>query len=148
MQAKIDELWPKTCITVAFLYSILCVITHTTQKLKVVSGRFIYLSNDCPILSEISILIFEAVYEIRSASYGSKHASQPLSDMAFNLCVLTLVTRRVYADGLHIKRLLYYWRCLFSALKLNVRYKRWVTPPNLRYSLFLIRHFCVYSIDT
>ena len=35
MQAKINELWPKTLIAVAFLFAILCVITHTTRKLKV-----------------------------------------------------------------------------------------------------------------
>ena len=36
MRAKIDNLCPKTCITVAFLYAILCEITCMTWKLKVV----------------------------------------------------------------------------------------------------------------
>ena len=36
MRVKIDELWPQTPVAVAFLYAILCVITRTTRKLKVV----------------------------------------------------------------------------------------------------------------
>ena len=36
MRVKIDELWPKTCVTVAFLYAILCVITHATVKIAII----------------------------------------------------------------------------------------------------------------
>ena len=49
-------------------------------------------------------------------------------------------------DVLHIKWLLYYQRCLFSVLELDVRYKWWVTPPNKHPSLFSISHSCVYSV--
>ena len=34
MRAKIDVLWHKTRVAVAFLYVILCIITRTTQKLR------------------------------------------------------------------------------------------------------------------
>ena len=36
MWAKIYELWLQTCVVVAFLFAILCVITFPTQKLKLV----------------------------------------------------------------------------------------------------------------
>ena len=47
----------------AFLCAILCVITHTTQKLKVVNGRFIY--QTIAVQSEISILLVRAVCELQ-----------------------------------------------------------------------------------
>ena len=53
MQAKIDELWLKRRVAVAFLYAILCVITNTARKLKVVYIRTFYLSNDCFIIGDI-----------------------------------------------------------------------------------------------
>ena len=81
MWAKIDKLWPQTCVGVAFLYNILCIITHITQKLKVVK------------------------------------------------------------DVLPIKRLLYYWRYLFSGLELYVSYYWWVMSPSLHRNHFPIWHF-------
>ena len=54
MRAKIDELWPQTCVIVAFLrailcaittifqYNILCILTLVTRKLQVVCGRSAY----------------------------------------------------------------------------------------------------------
>ena len=57
-------------------YTILCVITSTTRKLKVVQVRFTYRA--IALLLEISILLVRAVDEIPSVSYGSKHASKPL----------------------------------------------------------------------
>ena len=53
MQAKIDGLWAKTHVAGAFLYTILCVITPTTRKLKVVKWRFTY--QTIAQLSEMSI---------------------------------------------------------------------------------------------
>ena len=53
---------------------------------------------------------------------------------------------RLYADILHIEWLLYYRKCLFSVLELDARYEWRVTPPNTHRSLFLISHFCVYSV--
>ena len=44
---------------------------------------------------EISILLVRAVCEIRSASYRSKHASQPLSNMTFCIYLLTLIIRKL-----------------------------------------------------
>ena len=49
-------------------------------------------------------------------------------------------------DVLHIKWLLYYWRCLFSVLELDVRYKWWIMYPNTHCSLFSISHFWVYTV--
>ena len=37
---------------------------------------------------------------------------------------------------LQIKRLPYYWRCLFSGLELDARYEWQVMPPNTHHSLF------------
>ena len=65
------------------------------------------------------------------------------------LCVLTLVTQklyRLYAKVLHIEWQLYYWRCLFSVLELDARYKWWVTHPNMQHSLFQMSNFCIYSV--
>ena len=81
MQANIDELWPQTHVAQGFLYTILCVITRTTQKLKIVQGRFTY--RTIALLLEMSILFVRTVCEIPSASYGSKHASQALSGTTF-----------------------------------------------------------------
>ena len=46
-------------------------------------------------------------------------------------------------DILHIKRLHYYQRCLFSGAELHVRYDRRVMAPNTHCSLFPIRNLCV-----
>ena len=43
---------------------------------------------------------------------------------------------RSYMDVLHIKWLLYYWRCLFSGLELYLRYSWWITAPNMHRSPF------------
>ena len=45
--------------------------------------RTLYLSNDCSTIEDISIFWVRTVCEIRQASYESKHALQPLSDMTF-----------------------------------------------------------------
>ena len=55
---------------VAFLYAILCVITHTTQKLKIVYRCFTY--QMIALLSEISILLVRAVWRLLLASYVPK----------------------------------------------------------------------------
>ena len=52
----------------------------------------------------------------------------------------------MYADVLHILPLLYYRRCLFSVLELDVRYKWSLMPSKMYRSLFLVSHFSVYSI--
>ena len=143
MRAKIDELWPQTCVAVAFLYTILCVTTRTTRKVKVVWRRFTY--QMIALLSKIPIVWVRAVCVILSASYGFKHASQPLSDMTFCAYLHSqLENYRSYADVLHIEWLFYYHRCLFSVLELDVRYEWRVTPPSMHRSLFTISHFCVY----
>ena len=82
-----------SCVTKAFLYAILCIITCTTKKLKVVQGRFTY--RTIGLVSEISILFVSAVCEIASASYGFKHASPATFDATFWAYVLTLVTREL-----------------------------------------------------
>ena len=69
------------------------IITRTTRKLKIVYGRFTY--RTIALLSETSILVVRAVCEIRSASYGSKHALQPLSNMTFCEYLHALVTRKL-----------------------------------------------------
>ena len=58
---------------------------------------------------------------------------------------LQLENYRSYGDFLHIKRLLYSWRCLFSVLELDVRYEWQVVSPNMHCSLFLRSHLFVYS---
>ena len=63
------------------------------------------------------------------------------------LCILSLITRKLqsYVDVLHIELLLYYRRCIFSLLGLDVRYELWVTLPKTHYSLST-SHFCIYSV--
>ena len=63
------------------------------------------------------------------------------------LCVLILMTAnyRSYMDAQHVERLLYYWRCLFSVLKLDVRYDWRVMAPNMHHKIFPIGHFCVLT---
>ena len=57
------------------------VITSTTRKVKVVQGRFTY--GTIALLLEIPILLVRAVYEIPSASFGSK----PRCDTPFCACL-------------------------------------------------------------
>ena len=61
------------------------------------------------------------------------------------LCILTIVTQNYWShvDVLYIKRLLYYWRCLFSVLELDTRYEWWLTPPNMHHILFRKQFVCV-----
>ena len=49
----------------------------------------------------------------------------------------------MYMAILHVEWLLYYQRCLYSVLELNMRYNWWVMAPNTHCSLFLISHLCV-----
>ena len=68
----------------------------------------------------------------------------------YNICAYLhsqLENYRSYVDVLHIKKwLFYYQRCLFSVLELDARYESWVIPSNMHCSLFLISHFCIYSV--
>ena len=48
---------------------------------------------------------------------------------------------RLYKSVLPIERLFYYWRCLFSKLKLYARYDRWDMASNTHHNLFPIWHF-------
>ena len=53
---------------------------------------------------------------------------------------------RSYMDILHIKWLLYYWRCLFSVLEVDVRYKWWVVAPNMHSSFLSKGHnLCILT---
>ena len=144
MPAKIEELWLQTHITVAFLHVILCVITCTTQKLKVTYGHSTY--QNTALLSEIFVVWVRAVCEVQLVSYGSIHTPQPLSDTTF--CVYMylhsqLENYRLYIDVVHIEWLVYCWRCLFSALELDARYEWRLMAPNTHCSLFLISHLYV-----
>ena len=101
--------------------------------------RRFYLLNDCSAVKDVHSL---AVCEIWSASYGSKHALQPLSNKAF--CVYLhkwIENYRSCVDVLHVEWLLYYWRCLFSVLELDVRYEWWFMPPNTYCQSFSNRLF-------
>ena len=55
---------------------------------------------------------------------------------------------RSYADVLHIGRLFYYRRCLFSVLELDERYKWRVISPNTHPILFPISHLCALTRTT
>ena len=55
--------------------------------------RTFYSSNDCSTMCDISTLLVRAVCELLTASYGFRHASQPLSDTV--LYVFTLVTSKL-----------------------------------------------------
>ena len=46
------------------------------------------------LLSEISIFCAGALGKIRLVNYGSKHALQPLSDLAFRV-LITLITQKL-----------------------------------------------------
>ena len=85
----------------------------------------------------------------QSVSYGSKHASQPLSNTTF--CAYLhwkLENYRMYMDNLHIDWLLCYQRYLFSVLELDVRYIWQVMAPNVHCSVFPISNLCVLTCIT
>ena len=50
--ATVNELWPQTRTGAVFVYTILCIITPTTRKLKV-AYREILPSNDCSTIKDI-----------------------------------------------------------------------------------------------
>ena len=77
----ITELWLQTCITAAFWYDILCVLTFITWKLQVVSGDCTYRMT--ALLLDITIFCVRPGCEIQLASYGSKHALQSLFSKSF-----------------------------------------------------------------
>ena len=67
-----------------FPICILCAnYTHNSKTKDRI--RTFYFSNNCSTIEDIYFLV-RPVCEIRSASYGSKHASQPLFDTAFCVC--------------------------------------------------------------
>ena len=123
------QVMPPNTHWVFFVYAILCLLRCTTWKLKVIWGGSTYQMT--ALLSEISVLWVRAVSEIQLASYGSKHASQPLSDTTYILCVLKLLNQKLQScmDVVHMEWLLYNQRCLFSSLELDVRYKWQVMVP-------------------
>ena len=100
------------------------------------------------LLPEISIYWARAVCEIRSASYGSKHVSQPLSNTTFCAYMYLhsqLKNDRSYMEILHSAGLLCYWRCLFSVLDLDGRYDWRVMAPSMHCSLFPTSNLCVLT---
>ena len=126
MRAKIDELLPQTLVTVAFLYTILCIITHTTQKLKVVLGSFTY---QRVMVSNMHCNHSPVCHLVRNYTLNLKNTGHMWTFYISNDCCS-------------------YSSCLFSLSELDVWYEWQVTcmPPNMHQSLFLITHFGVYSV--
>ena len=81
MKAMISEQWLQTPITVSFQYAILCILICTIRKLRVILGHSTHRTT--ALLSEMTIFWVRAACEIQLVSYGSKHASQSLSDTPF-----------------------------------------------------------------
>ena len=99
--------------------------------------------------THVSIFWVRAVCETQWSSYGSKHATQPLSDTTISASLHSwLKNYWSYMDILHIDWLLNYRICLFSVLELDVRYSWWVMAPNAHCSLFPISHLCVFTCIT
>ena len=102
------------------------------------------------VLSGISILWVRAVCKIRMASYGSNTHRNHVLIQHF-VCTYThnyWNNYSLYTDILHIERVFYYQRWLFSVLELDVRYDCWVMAPNMHCSVFLISHSCILTITT
>ena len=76
-------LWIQTSITTCFLHNISCILKLITQKLQVihVHGHSTYRMTT--LLVEMSIFRVIIKCEIQLVSYGSKHASQSLSNKPF-----------------------------------------------------------------
>ena len=92
MRTKINKLWPQTHVAVAFLYAILCIITHTARKLKVVWGRF-YLSNDCSTIGDIYSLDWSCMWDMISELWIQTRITTTFwYDI---LCVITLITQKL-----------------------------------------------------
>ena len=91
IHSSIGELWCQTYITTPFRYDILCILTLIVWKLQVVYGTSTYQMT--ALLLEMPIFWVRRACEIQLVRYGSKHASQSLSDKPF--CILTCVTWRL-----------------------------------------------------
>ena len=85
------------------------------------------------LLSEISIFWVRAVYEIRLASYGSKHALQPRSDTPF-----------VHTYAHNLKTTGCIWMLYISNDCHTIRHIQFLVP-NTRHSLFPIYHLCILT---
>ena len=116
--------------------------THITQTLCGVYGWSAHQMT--ALLSEMCLFWVRGACELRSASYGLKHASRFLCDTPFCAYIHTqLKNWRSYTckDILPIDWLLYSQRYLFCDLQLYVRFDRQVMPPNTHHNLFPMWHF-------
>ena len=146
MWAKISKLWLKTCIAVSFRYTIVCVLTHITQKLQVVYGHPAY--RITALLSEMPIFWVRAACEIRLVSYGYKHASQSLSNKPFactcrhNLKTIPVVNgcSTYHTIALLLESSLY-------GLELHDRSEWRATAPDMHCGHSLRQH-CVHMLQT
>ena len=68
----------QACIAITFWYDILCILSLVTWKLQVRYGHSTYWMT-----ALLSIICVRAVCETWMMSYGSRHASQSLSDKPF-----------------------------------------------------------------
>ena len=81
MRNTISELWIQIRIAATFRYNILGIRTLVTRELQVACERYTYPTT--ALISEMYIFCVRARFEIRSASYASKHALQYLSNRLF-----------------------------------------------------------------
>ena len=128
MQAKIDELWPQIHVVVAFLYAILCIITGTTPKLKVVGGCSTH--RKIALLSKMSILLeLRATYEwwVMDPNRHCNHF--PVQHFVCPYTCNSKTTGRMQTFYI-LNDFSTIGDVYFSVLELNARYKWQGTPSN------------------
>ena len=98
--------------------------------------------------SEIILYLVRAACKLRSASYGSKHELQSLSNMPF-MCILLCITWKLQVVcGRSIYQttaLLYCWRCSLWGLELHERSDWKTTAPDTLHSCSLVQHCHTYT---
>ena len=147
MRAKIDELWPQAHIVVGFpIRHFVHNFMHNFKTKGCI--RTFYLGTIALLLEICTCILLVTCMADTIGELWIQTRIATTSNRTFRVYLYLHAQHencRLYVDVLLFKWLLYYWRCLFSLLDLDVRYEWRVTPLNTYCSLFPISHFCIYS---
>ena len=143
MRAEIVELWPWTRISVVLLYAILCIITHTRWKLKVVYT--FYLSNNCSTMGDI----YSLGYRCMQNMIGELQIQTRIA-ITFQygiLCALTVVTwkQQVICECSTYQTTALVSEMSIFCVRVGCKIQNVSYTSNMHCSIFPVSHLCLYS---
>ena len=111
--------------------------------------RIFYLSNNCSTNDYCRYLFFRlelhARYNRQDTDPKMLCNHFPIGHFVHTYAPNSKTSGHIWMLYMHIKQLLYYRKCLFFVLELDVRYERQVMDSNTPHSVFMIIHLCILT---